>query len=177
MESWYLVSLKAGSDNLFRAELSLHRRQLTFFSPRVRLARERTDRPGSRSVIEPLFCGYLFLELDPEIIHPVKIEEECAGISHFVRYGNEIKPIPTYVVDEMMSLPLCTDAELRMKSRRQQARERKQRYADLQRAHPDYEQTTRHIRNIVNNPDRDVRIAMFLALTEGLSRHLLKESV
>lgn len=177
MESWYLVSHKAGRDNLFRAELSLHHRNLNFFSPRVRLARERADRPGSRGIIEPLFYGYLFIELDPEIIHPVKIEEECAGISHFVRYGNEIKPIPDYIMDEMMSLPLCSDAETRMKSRRQQARERKQRYAALQRTCPDYEQTTRHIRNIVNNPDRDVRITMFLALTEGLSRHLLKESV
>jgi len=176
MEAWYLVSHKAGRDNLFRAQLSILHKHLNLFSPLVCVLRPRNDRPGHRRVIEPLFCGYLFIELDPDMIHPGKIEEECAGISHFVRHGNDIRPVPDYVVDEMMALPLCSDAETRMKSRRQQVREKKQRLTQLRHTRPDHDRTTQHIRQIVSQPDPDVRTAMFLALTEGLSRRLTKEA-
>lgn len=176
MEAWYLVSHKAGRNNLFRAQLSIQHRHLNLFSPQIRILRPRADRPGHRRIIEPLFCGYLFIELDPEMIHPVKIEEECAGISHFVRHGNEIRPIPDSIIDDMMALPLCGYAEDRMKSRRQLAREKKQRLAHRRHTCPDPDLVTQRIREIISQPDPDNRTAMFLALTEGLSRRLMKEA-
>lgn len=172
MERWYLVCHKPGRDNFFRAQMSTQRKHLNCFSPQVRVSRPRSDRDGQRNVIEPLFDGYLFIELDPENIHPMKIEEECAGISHFVRQGMNILPIPDFIIHEIMALPLCSEAVLLNKSRRERARERKLQKQATERACKGYALTTRSIQQILTNPDPDSRTAMFLALTGELSRKM-----
>jgi|GEM_PF-1977886 len=178
MEAWYLVCYEPGKEKLYRAQLSLSLKNITVFCPMLRTWRPRTDCNGVRPFIEPLFRGYLFAYLDPEVIHPSRIEEECSGVSKFVRYGQEIKPLPASVMDTLMALPACADErDVVPKAAKQEKaaqrpyrppRKRKQRMSN-----PSPLQSVLYdkISRIVSTDNEMQRTAMFLALTKSFHDH------
>lgn len=152
-ESWYLVCYRAGSrDNVYKAQAFAERRSLSTFCPMVRRLIQRKDCSGSRLIIEPLFQGYMFIELNPEIIHPSTLEQQCSGISHFVRYGNELRPVPDSLLETLMTLPLC-HIETRKK---------------ISNPHTLSRSVQMKIDEIVSCDNKSDRTAMFLALAESI---------
>lgn len=155
MRSWYLLCHKAGLDNFNRACLSLRQQHnIEMFCPVITTTRKRADRPGVRHIQEPLFYGYLFVNIDFELIHS-SILEEFPGVSHFVRSGQEIKAVPEYVMAEIMALPASQSEEQAFCLARQQCRTRGT--AALRN----------RIRQLSGIPERKYRSALFLALVES----------
>ena len=103
---WYLACHQPGKEMLYKAQLDLTRLHIDSFSPLVRISKPRTDRPSSRLVIEPMFSGYIFIYFDPELTHTTKVTE-LSGISHFVKFGCGIKPVPRKLIESLMDLPQC----------------------------------------------------------------------
>lgn len=106
MLNWYLAYHQPGKQNLYKAQMQLTRLHLGSFSPLIRSFRPRTDRPSCRLIVEPLFPGYLFINFNPDLTHTTKITA-LSGISHLVKFGNIIKPVPATVIETLMQLPLC----------------------------------------------------------------------
>ncbi|MBC8950058.1 transcription termination/antitermination NusG family protein [Xenorhabdus sp. TS4] len=159
MERWYLACHKAGKDNVFKAQITLERMNIMAFSPVIRSCRPRSDRPGQfRQVMEQLFPGYLFIFFDPEIHHTSKIEL-CPGISHLVRLTGEITPIRDSVVDEIMQLPVCSQA-FRIKHPGKNSWGRN--------TTPLNNQQRKQIQSLVEENNGLTRNAMFFAFAEAL---------
>jgi len=59
MEAWYLLCYQPGKGNLYKAQLSLDRKNINFFCPMLRTYRERKDCNSFRMSVEPLFNGYM----------------------------------------------------------------------------------------------------------------------
>lgn len=172
MESWYLICYDPSRDGLYRAQLSLNRKQISFFCPVLRTWRERKGQEEQKMVVEALFNGYMFVCVDPELIHPAKIEEECSGVSHFIRYGNVIKPLPRHVIETIMALPFCTEDDSRVVPGRSRPR-RPPRKSRWRMKNPSPLQNTLYdkIRRIVSTDNEQQRTAMFLALTQSIYDH------
>lgn len=101
---WYLACHKTGKHNAFKLQMFLARMNVDVFIPQSYCYRSRADRPGHfRSIIEPLFPGYIFLNFDPKIIHTSKISS-CPGFGFFIRFGGLIKPINSSIVDDIMQM-------------------------------------------------------------------------
>jgi len=84
---------------------------ITVFIPQVSYRQPRLDRPGHfRNRLELLFPGYLFVCFDYEVHHISKVA--CSpGMSHFVRFGDLIRPLHNMIVDELMRLTLTIDPD------------------------------------------------------------------
>ncbi|PHM37607.1 transcriptional activator RfaH [Xenorhabdus mauleonii] len=129
------------------------------FSPTIRSYRPRSDRPGQfRQVMEQLFPGYLFVFFDPEIDHTSEIEL-CPGISQLVRFAGEITPIRDSVVDEIMQLPVCTQAFTTKHPGKHSWRNNTKPLNNQQR---------RQIQSLVEENNGLTRSAMFYAFAESL---------
>lgn len=156
MEEWYLACHKSGRENALKAQIALERMNIAVFTPQIRIRKPRTDRPGQfRQVIEPLFPGYMFIALNPEINHPARIED-CPGISHMVRFAGAITPIREAVVEEIMCLPVCTQLSAAWHKRKN----------DLQLS----TNQRLEIMTLVEEQSGENRNAMFHAFAELLSR-------
>lgn len=107
MEHWYVAGLKAGRDNLYTAQRGLARHGLNFHSPSMQVFTPRSDKPHAmRMKLEPMFAGYIFVELDSDNFCTTKIER-IPGISHLIRSGQTIAPIRDNVMTGILSLPVC----------------------------------------------------------------------
>lgn len=178
MEAWYLVCYEPGKDKLYTAQLSLSRKNITVFCPMLRTWRPRSDCNGVRAFIEPLFRGYLFVYIDPEVIHPSRIEDECSAVSTFVRYGQEIKPLPASVMETLMTLPACSDerdfipkAEKQAKPPQRPYRPARKRKQRMENPSPLQSVLYEKISRIVSTDNEVQRTAMFLALTKSFHDH------
>ncbi len=159
MERWYLACHKAGKYNVYRAQMAMERLSVSTFSPVIRCYRPRPDRPGhSRQIVEQLFPGYLFISFDIDILHTSKIEQ-CAGISHLVRFAGKISPIRDAVIDEVMRLPLCMEAFSTQKKGTQHQDRSAQRLNNEQR---------HQIQTLLAEKNGLARSAMFYAFAEAL---------
>lgn len=174
MEAWYLLCYQPGKGNLYKAQLSLDRKNINFFCPMLRTYRERKDCNSFRMSVEPLFNGYIFVAFDPEVIHPAKIETECPGVSKFVRYGNEIKSLSPHVIESLMDLPFCTDELDRYRFTSSPAKTRPKRPPKKTRRRMNNPQKVQNslyskIREIVEIDEEPLRTAMFVAFAESLA--------
>jgi transcriptional antiterminator RfaH len=106
MLNWYLACHQPGKESLYKAQMQLTRLHIGCFSPLIRSLRPRPDRPSCRMLVEPLFPGYLFIHFNPELTHTTKITS-LSGISHLVKFGDHIKPVPSLVIESLMKLPIC----------------------------------------------------------------------
>lgn len=111
MEDWYLACHKTGKHNAFKAQMFLSGMGITVFIPQVSYRQPRSDRPGHfKNRLEQLFPGYLFVCFDYEVHHTSKVA--CSpGMSHFVRFGDSIRPLGDMIVDELMRLTLAIDPD------------------------------------------------------------------
>lgn len=96
MLSWYLLYCKRGQ--LLRAKAHLERQSVCCLSPMIGL--EKLVRGKRATVSEPLFPNYLFVKVDPEIIHTTTISA-TRGVSHFVRFGTLPAIVPLEVINAL----------------------------------------------------------------------------
>ena len=97
MAEWYAIQTKARQEAI--AEHNLVSQAFTTFLPRLKTTRHRRGR--WQSSIEPLFPGYLFVELDMGVQNTAPIRS-TRGVIRLVRQGNEPRPVPRTLVDDLI---------------------------------------------------------------------------
>lgn len=100
MESWYLLYCKRGQH--LRAQEHLERQHVQCMIPIIKL--EKVIRGRRTMADEPLFPNYMFIAFDPEKIHTTTISA-TRGVSHFVRFGNQLATINAKVIEQLINQP------------------------------------------------------------------------
>ncbi len=98
MASWYVVHTKSRQETSARDHLE--RQSFHTHLPLVQAPRHRRGR--WQSLTEPLFPGYLFINLDIESQNVVPIRS-TRGVIGLVRFGNQLCPAPNGLVEELIS--------------------------------------------------------------------------
>ena len=96
---WYAVQTKAGQEST--AERHLLNQAFDTFLPLLKSFRRRRGR--WQTVIEPLFPGYLFVELDVEHQNTAPIRS-TRGVIGLVRQGHCLRPLPRTFVDDLVAI-------------------------------------------------------------------------
>lgn len=96
-KSWYLLRTKPRQETI--AAEHLERQHFQVCLPLYRCSRRKK---GSwTEVREPMFPGYLFVHLDLERQNCAPIRS-TRGVSDFVRFGAEPKPVPNAIVETLL---------------------------------------------------------------------------
>lgn len=96
---WYVVRAKPRQE--LRALANLANQQITAFMPRLTVTKIRR---GKRTqVIEPMFPGYIFVELDQyaSMYHKVK---HTFGVAKIITFGEQPAIVPQPLIDELQSI-------------------------------------------------------------------------
>mgnify|MGYP006289734755 CR=1 FL=1 len=96
MESWYVVQTKPRQE--FTAAEHLDRQSLAVYLPTLRGSRRRGTRWAAST--EPLFPGYLFVRIDPTVTNVAPIRS-TRGVIRLVTFGNELRPVPESLIDDL----------------------------------------------------------------------------
>jgi transcriptional antiterminator RfaH len=96
MANWYAVQTKARQEAI--AQQHLANQSFDTFLPRLR-AHKRL-RGKWQTVIEPLFPGYLFVQLDIATQNSAPIRS-TRGVVRLVRLGDRLQAVPTALVAEL----------------------------------------------------------------------------
>lgn len=95
---WYCAGFIKQKEAL--AIQHLERQQYTVFCPRFRktVSHARTK----KSVLEPLFPGYLFIQLDidVQIWRPI---DGTFGVTHLIKVGSRPTPVPSRFMDALLA--------------------------------------------------------------------------
>lgn len=97
MDSWYAVQAKARQEAV--AKEHLERQGFHTYLPRIRNARRR--RGKWCSIIEPMFPGYLFVEVDIDTRNTAPIRS-TRGVIGLVRVGGEPRAVPADMITALM---------------------------------------------------------------------------
>ena len=97
MAGWYAVNTKARQE--FAAREHLERQAYRTHLPLVSTPRRLRRRWQTRTM--PLFPGYLFVELDTASQSTAPIRS-TRGVVGLVRFGNELPPVPSGLVEALM---------------------------------------------------------------------------
>ena len=89
MDRWYIVRTKAGQEK--RAETNLNNQHFCIYNPIIKKATTKQIKE------EPLFPGYMFVQLDSDQAEWGKIRS-TRGVLDFLRIGG----IPGYINDELI---------------------------------------------------------------------------
>ncbi len=108
MEHWYAGHTTARDEKL--AEDNLKRQGFVTFLPQIKDSRRRRGR--WIEVIEPLFPGYLFTQLDLLIqdTSPIRSTRGALGL---VRFGGDPAPVPPGLVEQLMAASASTEGMVR----------------------------------------------------------------
>ena len=93
---WYVVHTQPNGEG--KAELNLRRQGFTTYLPRY--LRKRRHARRTDTVARPLFSRYLFVTLDLARDRWRSIDSTF-GVAHLVGGGDEPRPVPDEVVDEI----------------------------------------------------------------------------
>ncbi|MGJ0637186.1 transcription termination/antitermination NusG family protein [Xenorhabdus bovienii] len=135
MKNWYLLCYKYGQ--IKRVQASLGRLGVNSYSPTIQIEKRRSDSGTMRQINEPMFPTYLFVEFDVEEVHTTKISA-APGISYFVKFGSEPKPVPKNLINALMARSEKND------------------------------ELSNKINEISANTDKEIRCAMFISLIKTL---------
>ncbi|MGL9733375.1 MAG: transcription/translation regulatory transformer protein RfaH [Symbiopectobacterium sp.] len=102
MKAWYLLYCKRGQ--LRHAKEHFERQSVNYLSPIIKTGKIVREKRTEFS--EPLFPNYLFVEFDPECIHPYRHHCRYTGVSHFIRFGSLPAVIPVTVIIELTQHPI-----------------------------------------------------------------------
>lgn len=94
MKSWYLLYCKRGEQK--RAKLHLENQNLTCYYPEVEI--EKVVRGLRKTLNEPLFPSYVFIQFDEEVGPSFTTIRSTRGVVDFVRFGG----LPTKVPDTLI---------------------------------------------------------------------------
>lgn len=97
MKDWYVLQTKVRHEAV--AELNLGNQSFTTFLPVLRVQRHLRGR--WHSVHEPLFPGYLFIQLDLERQNTAPIRS-TRGVIRLVRLGATLQPFPESLLNALM---------------------------------------------------------------------------
>ncbi|SFN08571.1 transcriptional antiterminator RfaH [Izhakiella capsodis] len=98
---WYLACHKKGVRNFFLAQMLLENMEVKSFTP---LVIDKKKRCGElRSAIKSLFPGYFFVYFNP-LKQRIRDIESVPGFSHFVKFGVELKPLRSEVINQVMEM-------------------------------------------------------------------------
>jgi transcriptional antiterminator RfaH len=98
MKAWYAVHTKGRQESV--AEENLSRQGYVVHLPLLRAPRRSRGR--WREAVEPLFPGYLFVELDLALDNPAPIRS-TRGVTGLVRFGGHARPMPEGVVEHLVA--------------------------------------------------------------------------
>jgi transcriptional antiterminator RfaH len=100
MSSWYLINHHLKFSNTIACRIQALGAEI--FSPIKLAIINRTDCNGVRQRQSQLFPGYLFVKLDPEIVHTSAILQ-INGVNDFVRFGGALATISNEMIDSLKS--------------------------------------------------------------------------
>lgn len=95
MYRWHLITHNHHALNTVRAKLDLL--GVEFYSPEMQSHKARRDCNAIRITEKPLFPGYLFVRLDPELVHPSTVSD-IPGVKEFVKFGGPIITVPNDLI-------------------------------------------------------------------------------
>lgn len=104
MKWWYPVHTKGRQE--FVAFENMDRQGYRVHLPLLRAPKRRRGR--WQEVVEPLFPGYLFVEMDLGLDDPAPIRS-TRGVIGLVRFGGLAQPMPSGVVEALISAAGCAD--------------------------------------------------------------------
>lgn len=93
---WYLVTTKYGNEET--AQANLNNQSFETYFPLIDVT--KTVDGKRKTVTEPAFRGYVFVQFDPEIQSAHKINNTI-GVYSLVSFGGEIVPINHYVIENI----------------------------------------------------------------------------
>ena len=97
MKHWYLVQFKPNSHRL--SERNLRRQGFETFLPMQQITRRKAAR--FVSFLKPLFPGYMFVSVNPELAQWRTINSTI-GVSRLVSFEGKPKPLPIQLVSGLM---------------------------------------------------------------------------
>lgn len=110
MFRWYVIT-----HNLHAFQLVMQRCKVLgveVYSPTKIELKKRRDCNAVRVTETQLFPGYLFVKLDPEIVHTTTVSD-IPGVKGFVQFGNQISTVSVSVIEALkQSLLLQTDQKI-----------------------------------------------------------------
>lgn len=111
MFRWHLIT-----HNLHALQLVTDKARLLgveIYCPMKLEVKKRRDCNGTRTTSTPLFPGYLFVRLDPEVVHHSVIAD-IPGVKEFVRFGGEISTVSNALIEALkQSLILRADEKVK----------------------------------------------------------------
>ncbi|WP_081036962.1 transcription termination/antitermination NusG family protein [Pseudomonas corrugata] len=111
MFRWHLIT-----HNLHALQLVTSKARLLgveVYCPTKLEVKKRRDCNGTRTTSTPLFPGYLFVRLDPEVVHPSVIAD-IPGVKEFVRFGGDISTVSNALIEALkQSLILRADEKVK----------------------------------------------------------------
>lgn len=110
MFKWFLVTHNLHSFQMVTRELRAL--DVEFYSPVKMKVTKRADCNAVRTTETQLFPGYLFVRLNPELIHTSTISA-IPGIREFVRFGGDICTVSNSLIEALkLSLLLRVDHKI-----------------------------------------------------------------
>ncbi len=97
-EHWFLVQFKPNSHNI--ADRNLKRQGFETFLPMQEVTRRQDNRFVSE--LRPLFPGYMFIRLDPEV-SPWRKVNSTYGVGRIVSFRDEPAPVPPALVAALLA--------------------------------------------------------------------------
>ncbi|MEM7565271.1 MAG: transcription termination/antitermination NusG family protein [Pseudomonadota bacterium] len=91
---WYVVQTKVNQECFARDQLN--NQKYRTYLPMIKSIRRRGRRVSHR--LEPLFAGYLFINLDltRQSVSPVR---STRGVRGMVKFGEQIHPVPDHLIE------------------------------------------------------------------------------
>lgn len=102
MRNWYLINFhERWHDRVKRKILGLG---VEIYTPLRQIKRVRSDKINSVRVRnEPLFPGYYFVRLDPDVIHTAKVNA-ISGVNGFIRFNSQLYCVPDSIISGLRQL-------------------------------------------------------------------------
>lgn len=103
-EQWYAVQTKSKSERI--AQQNLQNQNFLTFLPMLRATKHR--RGACQALVEPLFPGYLFVEMDLQSQNTASIHY-TRGVVSLVRQGNVLVPVPINIINCLQQAQSAND--------------------------------------------------------------------
>lgn len=97
MKNWFVLQIKAKQELV--AKKNLANQGFNTFLPMMRVQKHTRGRWQAKS--EPLFPGYLFIEIDLQHQN-TSVLRSTRGVLALVRFGSEPRPFPETLLNELM---------------------------------------------------------------------------
>jgi transcriptional antiterminator RfaH len=98
MFRWHLITYNFHALQLVTTRIKLL--GVEVYSPTKIQIKKRRDCNAVRRVETPLFPGYLFVRIDPEVVH-YSVIADISGVKEFVRFGGDISTVSNGLIEAL----------------------------------------------------------------------------